>query len=121
MPWLDPSITLRWGPYTRLDGDEQKSVVDLTVAAKNAGVITKRQAVEKLSSAGVFEVENVEAALEALEEEQTKNDERNAAQQAQQAENDAKTLHAAGKAAADGRGKPGTPGQPGGPQEAASD
>lgn len=76
MPWLEPSISLRWGPYTRLDGDEQKMVVDMTVAAKTAGLITTRMAIEKFADAGVFDVDSIDAVLDALEEERDADDER---------------------------------------------
>lgn len=119
MPWLDPDISLRWGPYTRLDGDEQGKIVTMTVAAKQAGLITKRMAVEKFADAGVFDVENVDATLKALDEEQAQDDKREADKAATQAENDAKTLHAAAKV--NGGQKPGAPGQRSGPGAAPKD
>lgn len=67
MPWLDPSLSLRWGTYTKLDGDEQQKIVAATVQAKDAGICTTRQAVEKV--APIFGTENVDAVMEALEEE----------------------------------------------------
>jgi hypothetical protein len=71
VPWLDPSLSLRWGPYTKLDGAEQSAIVTATIAAKKNGIITTRMAVEKV--ARIFNVENVDAALTALEEEKAKN------------------------------------------------
>jgi hypothetical protein len=67
VPWLKPSLSLRWGSYTKLDGDEQKQIVDATIQAHAAGLITLRMAVEKL--APVYGIENVDAVLEALKKE----------------------------------------------------
>jgi hypothetical protein len=67
VPWLEPSLSLRWGPYAKLDGDEQSKIVTATIAAKDAGICTTRQAVEKV--APVFGTENVDAVLAALEKE----------------------------------------------------
>lgn len=64
MPWLSPSLSLRWGSYTKLDGDEQQKIVATSIAAKDAGIVTRRMAVEKIAS--VFDIENVDAVLEAL-------------------------------------------------------
>lgn len=70
MPWLDPSLSLRWGAYSKLDADEQQKLVDLAVKAKDSGIATTRMAVEKV--AGVFGIENVDAVMDAIEEEATK-------------------------------------------------
>lgn len=67
MPWLDPSLTLRWGQYQKLGTDEQLQLVQTVVAAKTAELCTKRQAIEKL--APVFGTQDVSAVLESLEEE----------------------------------------------------
>lgn len=71
MAWQPPTIKVKWGPYFAADPTEQKSIVDLTVAAMGKGgsqaLITRRQAVEKI--APVFGIENVEAALVELEKE----------------------------------------------------
>lgn len=67
MPWLSPTLNLKWGSYFREDPAEQQQLVAMTVAAKNAGLITKRIALERLS--GVFDVDNIDAVLEALDEE----------------------------------------------------
>lgn len=120
MLWVDPSITLRWGPYSRPDGQEQGAIVKLTCDAKTAGLITTRMAIEKLSESGVFEIDNVDAALKAIEEERAENDQREAAKMALQAENDAKALHAAAKVTRAGR-QPGATGKPGGSKAPASD
>jgi N-methylhydantoinase B/oxoprolinase/acetone carboxylase alpha subunit len=67
VPWLKPSLALRWGSYTKLDGDEQQQIVDATIKSHEAGLITLRMAVEKL--APIYGIENVDAVLEALKKE----------------------------------------------------
>lgn len=80
MSWSDPSLSLRWGPYTKLDGQEQQLVVTAAISAKKAGLVTMRTAVEKI--AGIFGIENVDAALVALETERDENAKRALDQQA---------------------------------------
>jgi hypothetical protein len=88
MPWLKPSLALRWGSYTKLDGDEQQKIVDATLKSYQGGLITRRMAVEKLKP--VYGIENVDAVLEALEkEDKEKADKALAQTQAEQA-----SLHA---------------------------
>ena len=87
MPWLEPSLSLRWGPYTKLDGDEQGIIVKATLVAKEGGIITTRMAVEKI--APFFGIENVDAAIEAIEEEKKKN----AEEALQQTVAEQKSLH----------------------------
>lgn len=65
--WRPPNLTLRWGDYFRPAADEEQLVVTMVVAAKDAGIITKRSAVEKLARA--FGIEDVNEYLEALDEE----------------------------------------------------
>ncbi len=91
MPWLDPSLSLRWGPYTKLDGDEQAKIVDATLKAKQGGIITTRMAVEKVG--GIFGIENVDAALNALEQEQQATDAREIAKTTAQATAEQDNLH----------------------------
>jgi hypothetical protein len=71
MAWQPPTIKVKWGSYFAADPTEQKSLVDMTIAALGKGsssaLITRRQAVEKI--APVFGIENVEAALKDLEKE----------------------------------------------------
>ncbi len=71
MPWVEPSITLKWGPYSKPDPADQTAIVTLTQAALGgtAGqpLITKRMAVEKI--ADIFGIEDIDAALDSLEEE----------------------------------------------------
>lgn len=79
MPWIPPSLTLRWGPYSKPDADEQGKVVNAVVAAKNNGLATQQMALEKLKQAGVFEFESAAAVMAALEEEAKKKAEEDAA------------------------------------------
>lgn len=98
MPWLEPSLTLKWGPYIKLDSQDELQVVQMVAAAKTAGAITKRQMVEKL--APIFGTKDVSAVLEALEEEAQ--DELEAAQKVMQASggaNPQQTKPAAGNGA----------------------
>jgi hypothetical protein len=67
VPWLDPSLTLRWGPYQKLDAQDELQTVQMVAAAKLAGGITKRQMVEKL--APIFGTKDVDSVLEALDNE----------------------------------------------------
>ena len=73
MPWQPPSLTLKWGAYVKPDEQSQLFMVQGVQAALGGSggtaIITKRIALEKLKQAGVFEIENVSAVLEALEEE----------------------------------------------------
>lgn len=72
MPWVDPGLSLRWGAYSKPDPEEQTAIVTLTQAALGGAggqaLITTRCAVEKI--AGIFGIEDIDAAVEALEEEQ---------------------------------------------------
>lgn len=74
MPWHDPSLSIRWGAYAKLDADEQQKLVSLAVQAKEKGIATTRMAVEKV--AGVFGIENVASVLTAIEDEAKKNAEK---------------------------------------------
>lgn len=67
MTWQPPTLTLRWGAYFRPDPEDESKVVTTVIAAKNAGLITIRSAVEKLRRP--FEIENVSQYVEQLEEE----------------------------------------------------
>jgi hypothetical protein len=91
VPWLDPSLSLRWGPYTKLDGDEQQKIVTAVVSAKKEGIITTRMALEKI--APIFGIENVDAALHTLEEEQQKRDQAEVAKATAQATAEQENLH----------------------------
>jgi hypothetical protein len=70
MGWTGPSLTLRWGEYSKPDPADEAVVVTATVAAKTAGLITQRMALEKLQR--IYGIEDVNAAIVTLEEEATK-------------------------------------------------
>ena len=57
----------KWGPYFKLDMDDERAAIDLAVAAKGGGVATLRMALEKLRSGGVFEINDVESVASELE------------------------------------------------------
>lgn len=71
MTWSPPNLTLKWGPYTKPDAEEQLKAVQTVQAALGgtAGVpiITMQLAVEKLRQSGVFDIDNVAAVIEELE------------------------------------------------------
>jgi hypothetical protein len=73
MPWVDPGLTLRWGPYAKPDPEEQTAIVGLTQSALGAGatggqkLVTLRTAVAKI--APFFGIDDIDAALEALKKE----------------------------------------------------
>ena len=64
--WNPPSLRLKWGAYFREDVTEQAAIVTMTVAAKNAGLITDEQAIDKL--ADIYGTEDADAVLEKLKE-----------------------------------------------------
>lgn len=65
--WVAPPLTLSWGRYFRLDSDEEAKTVELVAKAKDAGLTTKRAAIEKLR--GVFDYKDVDAVLNELDDE----------------------------------------------------
>jgi len=65
--WFAPSLTLKWPQYNKPGADDEQLTVATTTAARNAGLITRRAAVEKVAS--IFGIENVDAAMDALEAE----------------------------------------------------
>jgi hypothetical protein len=70
MPWISPSLQLRWGSYFKPDPTEQQAVVTmvrLALAGEGGAIITKRLAVEHV--ADIFGIENVEAVLKDIETE----------------------------------------------------
>lgn len=110
MPWVSPTLQVKWGPFFPPDPTEQVQIVTLAQTALGAGgkgeqLVTKRIAVEKIAS--IFGVENIDAMMEELETEQAEKDERALAN----AENElaaAAKFSAVGKApGAVGGGKPG--------------
>jgi len=118
MPWMAPSLRVKWGPYFKPDPLEQQQMVQMVQLALGGGpsaaqpIITQRIAVEQC--AGVFGIDNVDAILEEIEKE---TDER------AQRELDAATAVIGAKASAQGSqpnagGKPA--GSPGGSGRTAS-
>lgn len=67
--WQIPTLQVRWGTYFKPDADEQKKIVEMVLAALEAGVpiLTVKVAIQKL--APIFGIENVTAFMETLEEE----------------------------------------------------
>lgn len=63
----DPDLTLVWGGYSKPDPEDEQKTVSAVKAAYEAGVITRRMALEKLKSANVFHIENIDAALAELD------------------------------------------------------
>lgn len=67
MPWFGPRIHLTWGPYWPPAVEDEKPIVEMAVAAKQAGIVTTEKAVERVKD--IFAIENVEAFTEQLEKE----------------------------------------------------
>lgn len=67
MPWLEPSLTLKWGPYVKPTPEDDAQLVNVAVLAKRENLITVRSAVDKIRS--VFAIEDVDAFIEALQTE----------------------------------------------------
>lgn len=61
------SLRLVWGDYDDPDPTEENQIVTATVTAHKEGVITDRMAMSKL--AGVYDIENVDEAVDALRDE----------------------------------------------------
>ncbi len=83
--WYPPNISLKWPEYFRPDATDDVQIVGMTVAAKTAGLVTKRAAVQKLQR--TFGIENVDQFMEALEEEAAENMKKAQEQMAAQAAN----------------------------------
>ena len=67
--WMPTKLDAVWGEYFAPDPQDQFYTVQLTSAAKEGGMATTQMCVEKLSSAGVFEVANVSSVVDAIHEE----------------------------------------------------
>lgn len=81
MPWSPPSLTLVWGTYFKPDAEEESKVVASTKLAKDAGLITERQAAEKLRR--IYNIDSVAEHLEQLKvEKKARQEEALATQQA---------------------------------------
>lgn len=65
--WISPTLTVQWPEYFRPDAEDDAKIVDTTVKAHDAGLITKRAAVQKIQR--TFGIENVDQFLAALDEE----------------------------------------------------
>lgn len=94
--WFGPDIKITWGPYFAPTATDAKAETDNVIAARDAGLITLKTAVEKISP--YFGIANVAEYVEELEEE--------AAEKAKAA---AEAMHALGGAAqqpSDDEGEP---------------
>lgn len=65
--WQAPRLTLHWPPFFRATAEDEGKLVDTTYKARDAGLITRRTAVEKIQS--IYGIENVDLYLEDLEKE----------------------------------------------------
>ena len=65
--WRPPSLTVHWPEYFRPEPTDDAQLVTMTVAAHEAGLITRRAAVQRL--ARTFDIENVDQFLDVLDEE----------------------------------------------------
>lgn len=97
----DQHLSLRWGPYMKLDGDEQGKIVTAALACRKENEITRRMFVEKV--APIFGIENVDAAVDAIEKE----NEENAKKMLEQTTAEQKSMHAIANEAADPKGSSG--------------
>lgn len=70
--WLDPNLSLRWGPYFREASEDNARLVDMVIKAKNEGIIVRRTAIEKVSA--IFDIENIDQYEERLDEENEENE-----------------------------------------------
>jgi hypothetical protein len=71
--WLAPRIDPVWGPYFAPNEQDQLFVVQLTTAAKDGGLCTTQQGVDKLSKEGVFEVGSAGEVVDAIKAETAEN------------------------------------------------
>lgn len=65
--WAPPKLDLMWGEYFTPSEMDQKAVVDGTIAALNATIISKRSAVQRV--ADYYDIGNVDEYLDTLEAE----------------------------------------------------
>lgn len=70
MSWSPPTLTLNWGTYFKPDAEDEAKTVDTVIKAKDASIITKRTAVEKVRR--IFGIDAVAEYVEALDEEAAK-------------------------------------------------
>jgi hypothetical protein len=64
--WVGPELDLVWGPFFRNQATDQTAVLKLVTDALTAKLITRRMAIEKLKSEGVFEIGSPEALIAAI-------------------------------------------------------
>lgn len=69
--WFGPEIRIAWGPYFKPTAADAKMDTENAIAALDAGIITRKSAVEKMA-AHYEDIKDVEAYLEALEKEAEK-------------------------------------------------
>lgn len=65
--WYAPTMVLKWGDYFKPDAADEQVIVNMAIAAKDGGVITRETAVERVRR--IFGIENVEEYVKTLEEE----------------------------------------------------
>jgi len=65
--WKPLSLSVVWPPFIRMNAQDENQLITGVVMAAQAGVVTRRMALEKLRQ--VFPFENIDAALEDLDEE----------------------------------------------------
>lgn len=63
--WKPPSLSVVWPAFVSPSAQDEQQIISGVALAMQAGVITRRMALEKLR--GVFPFENVDAVLEQLE------------------------------------------------------
>lgn len=69
--WTNPTLDLAWGVYFEPDAADEQAIVTMVTGAQQAGLITKRTAVQSLSE--IFDIGSVDEYLESLEEEAEEN------------------------------------------------
>lgn len=67
--WLDPNLSLRWGPYFHEASEDNARTIDMVIKAKAEGIIQLRTAVERIAS--IFDIENIDQYVAALEEDKS--------------------------------------------------
>jgi len=76
MPWQAPSLSVRWGAYSKPDPAEQLQTVQAVQAGMGTPtkLLTIRGALEKLRDSGYLAVDNLEAVIDELKKEQAEAD-----------------------------------------------
>lgn len=94
----DQHLSLRWGKYTKPDGQEENQIITAALACRKEKEITRRMFIEKV--APIFGIENVDAALDAIEKELAADAEKQLTQTAAEQ----KSMHAIANQASDPSG-----------------